>query len=136
MGLMAPLKTPMEPIRVQVTAEDIANGYPWNGCRCPVSLAIARTLDQPSVWLGSNAEAAWFWIIPGEGVYNGAATAEAWGVYNGMTILGPLARYYTVTLPPDVHAKIRDYDVNGTSMVPFTFELMVPLEVLKGGSRG
>ena len=33
-------------VKVKVTQEDISNGAVWNACKCPVALALNRTLGR------------------------------------------------------------------------------------------
>lgn len=95
-----------QPLRVEVTEEDIKNGKRDNCKKCPVVLALARTLGVKNVdvrWYNADSQSL-------EEPYYGASFVIAY-------------QSFSLKLPPEVGTKISKYDRSG-EMQPFSFEVM------------
>jgi hypothetical protein len=85
-----------KPVKITVTEEDIKTGEPCSATRCPVALAVRRSLKVKSVWTVSVATMIYVNLGPGG--------------------------YYEAVRPPEVHEFASRFD-EGFPVEPFSFTL-------------
>jgi hypothetical protein len=96
-------------VTVCVTQDDIASGKPGNGAACALGLACRRALP----------------FLPRVYVY-----CDSVGVTAGSTFETPS----NLPLPPDARHAVERLDSRGRDVVPFTFELDVPDDLIPAGA--
>jgi hypothetical protein len=96
-------------VPIHVTQEDIASGKPGNGAVCALGLACRRALP----------------FLPHLYVYS-----DSVGVSAGSTLSTPS----NLSLPPDAQRAVERLDSRGKDVVPFTFELDVPDDLIPAGA--
>lgn len=96
----------MSLVKIDVTAEDIANGVPSNCGKCPIALALLRVVPSPIV-LNVDGDSVSF-CLPSKpsGLHPHAAS----------------------DLPFVAQWFVQDFD-NGQPVVPFSFDFWMPDEV-------
>jgi hypothetical protein len=94
----------MKSVRIEVTREDIALGYPGSCRRCPVAIAIGRTLALANEWLSDNVRLGFDFV-------NLRAGSDA--------------AWLAMPTPTKVVCWIADFDATEDGR-PFSFDLELP----------